>query len=216
MIWRGIYGRLRQAAGGAGSDRHGADYHIAANPVIRSLRTRSNPRPRRLMALRDERQAQARGAGLSRRGHKRPCPTCRAVIGSSPRRPGRCPRHPASLQDSVSAPLLIGPCACKGENHGEEGQGRGAAGSIVRSRRRPSRVRGDHRGPGRRLDRGSVGVHDEIWCMRWPGAPSPSSPPSSRDRLNADRPRRHRRAPTPTGAAEMVVRVRLDLLATVA
>jgi len=219
VIWRGIYGRLRikpqeglevVATGRITTFAGKSSYQIIIDTI-------EPAGVGALMALLDERKRKLEAQGLFAPERKRPLPYLPRVIGVVTSPTGAVIRDILHrLQDRFPRHVLVWPVRVQGETSGEEV----AAGVRGFNALEPGGAipRPDviivARGGGSIEDLWGFNDEDLVHAVAGSAIPVISAVGHETDwtliDLVADR-----RAPTPTGAAEMVVPVRLDLLATV-
>lgn len=219
VIWRGTYGRLRVkpqegleviATGRITTFAGKSSYQIIIDTI-------EPAGVGALMALLDERKRKLEAQGLFAPERKRPLPYLPRVIGVVTSPTGAVIRDILHrLQDRFPRHVLVWPVRVQGETSGEEV----AAGLRGFNALEPGGAipRPDviivARGGGSIEDLWGFNDEDLVHAVAESAIPVISAVGHETDwtliDLVADR-----RAPTPTGAAEMVVPVRLDLLATV-
>ncbi len=219
VIWRGVYSRLRikpqeglevVATGRITTFAGKSSYQIIIDTI-------EPAGAGALMALLDERRRKLEAQGLFAEARKRPLPYLPRVIGVVTSPTGAVIRDILHrLQDRFPRHVLVWPVRVQGETSGEEV----AAGVRGFNALEPGGAipRPDviivARGGGSIEDLWGFNDEDLVHAVAQSAIPVISAVGHETDwtliDLVADR-----RAPTPTGAAEMVVPVRLDLLATV-
>jgi len=219
VIWRGIYGRLRiKPQEGLEVIATGRITTFAGKSSYQIIIDTIEPAGvGALMALLDERKRKLEAEGLFAPERKRPLPYLPRVIGVVTSPTGAVIRDILHrLQDRFPRHVLVWPVRVQGETSGEEV----AAGVRGFNALEPGGAipRPDviivARGGGSIEDLWGFNDEDLVHAVAGSAIPVISAVGHETDwtliDLVADR-----RAPTPTGAAEMVVPVRLDLLASV-